>query len=53
MAPDKAVKPRDCPYEVGYKGIHSLYLYCSTSQFGAPFAMHKEDMGLALVNYLH
>jgi hypothetical protein len=37
----------------GYRGIQSPYLYCSSGRFGVPFAMHKEDMGLASVNYLH
>jgi hypothetical protein len=36
-----------------YRGIHSPYLYCSSGRFRVPFAMHKEDMGLASVNYLH
>jgi hypothetical protein len=37
----------------GYRGIHALYLYCSSSRFGVLFAIYKEDIGLASVNYLY
>jgi hypothetical protein len=37
----------------GYKGIHALYLYCSSNRFGVLFAIHKEDIGLVSVNYLY
>jgi hypothetical protein len=36
-----------------YRSIYSLYLYCSSSRFGVPFTIYKEDIGLVLVNYLY